>query len=118
MENGPEGEAEHTIVIERDRKLLRSWGGIFRFLFIAAIGVGAYLVLDPPSIADRPLSALTLRDVGKNVAAALVAVWCVKWFLDFPEEYDGESIALESWGKFGTYVIGGLTLLVLIILTN
>jgi hypothetical protein len=99
-----------------ERKILRLWGGIFRFLVIAAIGIGAYIYLDPPSIMDRPLASLTLRDIAKNVTAAFIAVGCISWFFSFPS--DGEGISLEDWGKLGAWVAGGAILLVLIILNN
>jgi len=55
------------------QRLLRWWGGLFRAVFIAAVGIVGFGLIDPPSISDRPLAELTLG--GYTVLGATLIVW-------------------------------------------
>ena len=70
--------------------LLRWWGVLFRALFICAVGFIGWFWIDPQSISDVPLSQLTLKQIAGNIFAVLLAIWCGKWFFEFPEQERGK----------------------------
>lgn len=84
-------------------KLMRWWGMLFRALFISIIGIVGYLWLDPQSIGDVPLAELTLNQILKNVVAALIAIGCITWFFNFPENGADRTEAnpYVAWGRAG-----------------
>lgn len=96
--------------------LLRWWGALFRAIFIAAVGFGGYLFFEPPSIADRPIAALTLADIGRNIFAWGLAFVCINWFFRFPSKDDG--LSYGDWGVFGGYVAMGAILIAWLIIGN
>lgn len=101
------------------QRLLRWWGFLFRAILISGIGLGAYLFADPPSIADRAISSLTLRDISDNIFAYGIAFGCLLWFLSFPSESDADQVlSYEDWGKFGGYTCLGLALVTWLIVGN
>lgn len=92
-------------------RLLRWWGVLFRMMFIAAVALVSYHLLDPPSISDKPISSLSLRDISKNILAWLIVIVCFSWFFQFPDEEE-QILSYEDWGKFGAWVIAGIVLIV------
>lgn len=87
---------------------LRWWGVLFRALFICALGVIGWLWINPQSISDVPISQLTLKQIVGNILATLLAIWCVKWFLDFPEQQrvtEPKENPYIVWGQFGAGLI-------------
>ena len=88
--------------------LLRWWGIFFRALFICAVAVIGWFWIDPQSISDIPLSQLTLKQIAANILVALLAIWCVKWFFEFPEQERGkepQDNPYVGWGQFGCLVV-------------
>ena len=88
--------------------LLRWWGVLFRALFIFAVGVIGWSWISPQSISDIPLSQLTLKQIAGNICAVLLAIWCIKWFFEFPEqEQDKEpqENPYVFWGQLGGSVV-------------
>lgn len=87
--------------------LLRWWGILFRALFICAVGVIGWFWIDPQSISDVPLSQLTLKQIAANIFAVLLAIWCVKWFFEFPEQEGKEpqENPYVGWGQFGGWLV-------------
>jgi heme/copper-type cytochrome/quinol oxidase subunit 2 len=114
-ENGPDSSLEAKILESTSSKLealgwilLRWWGGIFRALFICAVGTIGYFLVDPQSISDMPLSQLTIKQIFENIFAVLIVIGCFRWFFDFPEQSGDkkpEKNPYVEWGKFGIGVI-------------
>lgn len=88
------------------RTLLRRWGMIFRFLFIGAVALIGYGLIDPPSISDVPFSQITPNQLFRCMFAPALVIGCFSWFLSFPEpaSYDHEPYAV--WAKFGGWTVG------------
>lgn len=114
-ENGPDvsletGETKCTAskIDALGWTFLRWWGVLFRALFICAVGIIGWFWIDPQSISDVPLSQLTLKQIGGNILAVVLAIWCIKWFFEFPEQERGKELRENSyigWGQFGGGVV-------------
>jgi hypothetical protein len=92
---------------------LRWWGVLFRALFICAVGVIGWFWIDPQSISDVPLSQLTLKQIAGNIFAVIFAIWCIKWFFEFPEQERGkepQENPYVGWGQFGGWVVAAAVL--------
>lgn len=87
--------------------ILSWWGAVFRALFICSVGVVGWAWIDPQSISDLPISQLTLKQIIGNILAVLLAIWCVKWFFEFPKHERGKEPRENPnvrWGQFGGLV--------------
>lgn len=88
--------------------LLRWWGALFRALFICAVGIIGWFWIDPQSIGDIPFSQLTLKQIAGNIFAVLLAIWCVKWFFEFPKQ-EKDTKPQENpyvfWGQLGGWAV-------------
>lgn len=124
-ENGPDANLETGVTESTTSKfdalgwaLIRWWGVLFRALFICAVGIIGWFWVDPHSISDVPLSQLTLKQIDGNIFAVLLAIWCVKWFFEFPEQERGkepQENPYVGWGsiwRLGRCGCGGSDLLV------
>ena len=124
-ENGPDANLETGVTESTTSKfdalgwaLIRWWGVLFRALFICAVGIIGWFWVDPHSISDVPLSQLTLKQIAGNIFAVLLAIWCVKWFFEFPEQERGkepQENPYVGWGsiwRLGRCGCGGSDLLV------
>ena len=90
--------------------VVRWWGIVFRLIFISFIAIANYLWLDPKSIGDVPLASLTLRDILGNILVAGVAIYCLNWIFQVPEDKE----RYLDWAKFGTWVAAIIGLVILI----
>lgn len=81
---------------------------LFRALFIAAIGLIAYIWLDPLSIKDVPFAKLTLRQVIRFFSAAAIILYCLVWFFDFPSR-NGEKDPYGRWAVFSVFFLLALS---------
>ena len=114
-ENGPDANLETGVTESTTSKfdalgwaLIRWWSVLFRALFICAVGIIGWFWVDPHSISDVPLSQLTLKQIDGNIFAVLLAIWCVKWFFEFPEQERGkepQENPYVGWGQFGGWVV-------------
>jgi hypothetical protein len=95
---------QETTSTSSTSKLLRLWGMLFRFLFIATIWLLAYFWLYQPDIGDIPIGQLTLRQISSRVLAAIISVGCVVWFFSFPRELEG--LDYKDWGRLGLWIVG------------
>lgn len=84
---------------------LRSWGMLFRAVFISSLGIGGHFWLDPQPIGDVPFSQLTLNLVFSNLLALILSIVCLCWFFSFPKEKKKQEGPDDNpyvmWGFFG-----------------
>jgi hypothetical protein len=88
------------------------WGILFRTLFIPAVGIIGYFLVDPKSIGDVPFAQLTLNQVFHYVFGILIRILiaggCLWWFFNFPDRAKAKSAEDNPyvvWGAFGGAVV-------------
>jgi hypothetical protein len=98
--------------------LVRAWGVVLRSVFIPAIGILLYNLIDPAAIGSKPIAQITLTEIRDNIFALFISLGCLYWFFQFPEhEVPGgrpKDSPYISWAEGGTSfivcVIGALYL--------
>jgi hypothetical protein len=98
-------ENEYSVFDPYLQKLLSWWGVLFRFAFIACIGIGGWFYFDQPGMEDVPIGQLTLKQIGGRLAAVVISLGALGWFFSFPSKDEGLSYA--QWGKFGAWLVFG-----------
>jgi len=86
-------------------RLLRWWGMLFRFLFIALVGIIGYLWMDPQPLGDVPLGQLTLKQIAANIMGVVIPIACFIWLFKLNKKHDDESLPYEDWGQLGGYAL-------------
>lgn len=88
--------------------LVRWWGVLFRALFISTVGIVGYFWFDPKSIGDIPFSQLTLNHFFENIFGIGIAVGCIWWFFNFPDQSKSQSSKDNPyvvWGQSGGCIV-------------
>ena len=88
-------------------KLIRGWAMLFRFLFIAFIGLMGWNLIDPPGIGDIPFAQLTLNAIFKVIFATAVILACGVWFFCFPKRDENKPDAdpYDYWANFSGLLV-------------
>jgi hypothetical protein len=99
-------------------KLKRTWGWTFRALTIAGLTFAGYHLFSPDiSVADTPLSQMTLKDIFGRICSVAVGLGGLAWFFSFPEQLPEDHPYVDKdclggrdpyliWGKVGGWLIG------------